>query len=173
MNTGGSVGSIDSMLAFHYCAHMTNSNKDNSIRTVGGAIFTDIILEVFRLNGRLIAEGDKLVSHLGLTSARWQVLGAIIEEELLTVSQIARKMGLQRQSVQRIVDVLATDEYVNLVENPNDQRAKLVKLSRKGRTLLNKVNKIQTEWSNRIASGFQNNELKSTRTILSKLRQEL
>jgi len=38
---------------------------------------TDLVLEVFRLNGRLIMAGDALVARIGLTSARWQVLGAI------------------------------------------------------------------------------------------------
>ena len=38
---------------------------------------TELILETFRLNGRLLAAGDALVRDLGLTSARWQILGAI------------------------------------------------------------------------------------------------
>jgi hypothetical protein len=42
-----------------------------------GKAATALILEVFRFNGRLLAAGDKLVANLGLTSARWQVLGAI------------------------------------------------------------------------------------------------
>ena len=45
--------------------------------TPGGEALTDLFLAVFRLNGRLLAAGDHLVSDLGLTSARWQVLGAI------------------------------------------------------------------------------------------------
>ena len=38
---------------------------------------TGLVIEVFRLNGDLLAAGDALVGDLGLTSARWQVLGAI------------------------------------------------------------------------------------------------
>ena len=38
---------------------------------------TDVIIGVFRLNGALLVCGDALVADLGLTSARWQVLGAI------------------------------------------------------------------------------------------------
>ena len=44
----------------------------------GGAV-TQLILDVFRLNGRLLIAGDRLVGELGLTSARWQVLGAIAD----------------------------------------------------------------------------------------------
>jgi hypothetical protein len=38
---------------------------------------TDLILETFRLNGELLTAGDRLVADLSLTSARWQVLGAV------------------------------------------------------------------------------------------------
>ena len=42
---------------------------------LGPNVITDLILETFRLNGQLLAAGDALVSDVGLTSARWQVLG--------------------------------------------------------------------------------------------------
>ncbi|MEM7211572.1 MAG: MarR family transcriptional regulator, partial [Pseudomonadota bacterium] len=44
--------------------------------TEAGEAVTALILDVFRLNGRLLLAGDRLVSELGLTSARWQILGA-------------------------------------------------------------------------------------------------
>jgi DNA-binding MarR family transcriptional regulator len=69
-----------------------------------GAV-TALILETFRLNGRLLAAGDALVGGLGLTSARWQVLGAIAAAQVpLSVAQIARAMGLTRQAVQRLAN---------------------------------------------------------------------
>lgn len=152
---------------------MTTNKKTDIKRTTGGSVFTDIVLEIFRLNGRIIAAGDKLVADLGLTSARWQVLGAAVGEELCTVSQIARKMGLQRQSVQRIVDVLAGEGLLVFVDNPNHQRAKLVKLSTKGNNLLKKVEKLQYEWANGIAAGLDTNELKCTREVIKELRERL
>ena len=64
-----------------------------------------LILDVFRLNGDLLAAGDILVGDLGLSSARWQVLGAIALSPVpLPVAHIARNMGLTRQAVQRVVD---------------------------------------------------------------------
>jgi DNA-binding MarR family transcriptional regulator len=70
-----------------------------------GKAFTELVLETFRFNGRLLLAGDRLAKPLELTSSRWQVLGAI-EEKPLTVAQIARKMGLARQNVQRLADAL-------------------------------------------------------------------
>jgi DNA-binding MarR family transcriptional regulator len=71
---------------------------------------TELILETFRLNGRLLAAGDALVRDLGLTSARWQILGAIALSPVpLPVAHIARNMGLTRQSVQKLVNELQSD----------------------------------------------------------------
>jgi len=47
-------------------------------RTPAGKALTDAILDLFRLSSRLVVAGDRLVGRLGLTSARWQVLGAIL-----------------------------------------------------------------------------------------------
>ena len=40
-------------------------------------LFLDLVLSVFRLNGLLIAEGDSMTQSLGLTSARWKVIGVV------------------------------------------------------------------------------------------------
>ena len=74
---------------------------------------TGLILEIFRANGLLLAAGDRLSKDLGLTSARWQVMGAIGDGPL-TASQVARRMGLTRQSVQRVVDLLAGEGLIAL-----------------------------------------------------------
>lgn len=101
------------------------------------AIFADplsrLALAVFRCNGALIAVGDALVEPFALTSARWQVLGAIVDAHgQLSVAGIARNMGLVRQSVQRVVNDLAALELVRLVPNPHHRRAQLVQLTREG-----------------------------------------
>lgn len=85
--------------------------------TPAGAAFTELILELFRLNGCVLAEGDRLTAPEGLSSARWQVMGAI-DEGPQTVSGIARRMGLTRQSVQRTVNELARSGIVRMLENP-------------------------------------------------------
>ena len=101
--------------------------------TPGGEALTDLVLAVFRLNGRLLAAGDHLVSDLGLTSARWQVLGAIANAPSpQPVAWLARSMGLNRQGVQRIVNEMREDDLVELRPNPHHRRAHLVALTKRG-----------------------------------------
>lgn len=121
-------------------------------RAAAAEALTDLILEVFRLNGRLLAAGDALTRPFGQSSARWQVLGAIADEPR-TVASIARNMGLARQSVQRTADVLERDGIVEFVDNPAHRRAKLVRLTRRGRRILDRITEAQAGWANDLAAG--------------------
>ncbi len=137
-----------------------------------GAGLTDLILETFRLNGRLLAAGDRLIGDLGLSSARWQVMGAI-EAAPLPVAQIARNMGLTRQAVQRLANVLADEGRLEFAENPNHRRAKLVRLTAGGRAVLEDVHRRQVEWSNRLAAGLTVEAIEEALTVVRSLRERL
>ena len=66
-------------------------------RTNEAVVITEIILQVFRLNGQLLNAGDRLTKPMALTSARWQILGAVeLAAHPLTVPQIARRKSLGR-----------------------------------------------------------------------------
>lgn len=139
-----------------------------------GAILTDLVLEVFRLNGRLLAAGDRLVADVGLTSARWQVLGAVhYAEESQTVSWLARSMGLTRQAVQRIVNELEADGLVAFNANPAHRRAHLVTLTRKGHAAYAAADRRQTPWVNALANGFDRIELAAALDLIRAIREKL
>src|SRR5262245_59015055 len=94
---------------------------------------TALIIEVFRLNGCLLDAGDDLVGGIGLSSARWQVLGAVAAAtNSLPVAHIARNMGLSRQAVQRLANDLERDGLIRFASNPHHERAKLVVLTEAG-----------------------------------------
>lgn len=152
---------------------MTNTTEtETTARPSVVEAATALILETFRLNGRLLAAGDRLVGDLGLTSARWQVLGAI-EDAPLPVAQIARDMGLTRQSVQRLADVLEASGLVEFAVNPNHRRAKLVALSNRGRTVMAEVDRRQQAWAARIAGGLGTDELTQATQVAETLRRTL
>jgi DNA-binding MarR family transcriptional regulator len=137
-----------------------------------GKTFTELVLETFRFNGRLLLVGDRLAKPMGLTSSRWQVLGAV-EERALSVAQIARKMGLARQNVQRLADVLQKEAIIHYTPNPDHQRAKLVCLTPKGRHAMQELGERQALWANRIASGATTAEIQSVLDIMKKLRSRI
>ena len=128
-------------------------------RTTAGEAFTELILEVFRLNGRLLSAGDSLTHPLGQTSARWQVLGAL-DENGGTVADIGRRMGLARQSVQRTADLLEADGLLSYADNPAHRRAKLAMLTRRGRATLDAITTRQIDWANRTTDRLGANDIR-------------
>lgn len=140
--------------------------------TKAGKAFTRLILVTFRFNGLLLAASDRLSKPLGLTSARWQVLGAIADEPR-SVAQIARRMGLARQNVQRLADVLAGQGIVEYFPNPDHERAKLVRLTERGKRKLAELTVRQERWANQVASRVPKSGLEDTLAVIAKLQSSL
>lgn len=135
---------------------------------------TDVILTIFRVNGALIQAGDALVHDLGLTSARWQVIGAIaLEARPLTVAQIARRMGLTRQAVQRVINDLDREGFVVLQDNLDHKRSKLVALTKAGQGAYDQAHARQAVWVARLSEGLDAGRIAGSaellRTLLSRL----
>ena len=135
---------------------------------------TELILEVFRLNGTLLAAGDGLVEDLGLTSARWQVLGAIALSPVpLPVAHLARNMGLSRQAVQRLANEMAADGLVRFAENPHHQRAKLVLLTARGQEAYDAAMARQGSWARKLGKGLSISEIEAAMAVLRGMRRSL
>lgn len=141
-------------------------------------IFADplskLALEVFRCNGALIACGDALVAPLGLTSARWQVLGAVIEARgQLSVASIARNMGLVRQSVQRVVNDLASLGLVRIEPNPHHRRAHLVQLTPEGERRFDSASAIWLAHTASLSASLPQERLADLVSVIGKVRAGL
>jgi DNA-binding MarR family transcriptional regulator len=147
-------------------------NDDQPGHSPGAEAFTKLVIETFRLNGRLLEAGDGLCADLGLSSARWQVLGAI-DEEKLPVAHIARNMGLTRQAVQRVAGELEREGFLAFSENPHHRRAKLASLTAKGRAALDEVTKRQIVWANKVVAGIDPATLSTAAKLGETLRQRL
>ncbi|MDC0657727.1 MarR family transcriptional regulator [Leisingera sp. SS27] len=143
-------------------------------RSEAGEAVTELILDVFRLNGRLQIAGDRLVSGLGLTSARWQILGAIAyAEKAETVAWHARNMGVHRQGIQRIVNELKREGIVEFQPNPHHKRAQLVVMTPKGRDLYDAAIAMQIPWVNALATDLSPEEIAAAQKVIGQLKARL
>ncbi len=116
--------------------------------------------------------GDRITQPVGLSSARWQVLG-VVEHEPTPVSHVARIMGLTRQSVQQTADVLANEGFIAYTENPHHRRAKLMNITPKGRKALDYVQQRQRDWASQIGEEQNLEGLKTAITLLQQVRGTL
>jgi DNA-binding MarR family transcriptional regulator len=143
-------------------------------RTSVGNAATQVILGTFRANGLLLAAGDLLAATEGLTSARWQVLGAVaLAGQPVTVPQIARRMGLTRQSVHASVNRLAANGLVELTPNADHRRSQLVRLTELGTARYAAMDDLQSSWVTRLVDGIAQSRLEATAGVLDELCKRL
>jgi DNA-binding MarR family transcriptional regulator len=135
---------------------------------------TELILETFRLNGELLASGDALVRDLGLTSARWQVLGAIaLASQPLSVAHIARNMGLTRQAVQRLANEMERDRLVAFAPNPHHRRSQVLHLTAKGEAKYRTATERQRPWARKLAAGLGVRQIGTATALVQTVRLRL
>jgi DNA-binding MarR family transcriptional regulator len=143
-------------------------------RTAAGTALTDLILDLFRLSSRILTTGDRLVAGLGLTSARWQVLGSIVTADRpQPVAWLARDMGANRQNVQRIVNDLEAEGLVAFETNPHHRRAQLIVLTDKGRRTFKAAMRLQAPWINTLSEGLRVEDIETTHNVMMALRRKL
>lgn len=142
---------------------MSSENQDRFSRTAIG---------VFRLNGQFLSVAEELAKPSGLTAAWWQVLGAVLGEPL-PVSGIARSMGITRQSVQRIADLLVARGLAEYVPNPAHRRAKLVRPTEAGRAAVSRIGPAHAEFAERLAEELGEEEFVQTVRVLERLSEAL
>ena len=135
---------------------------------------TEVILSIFRLNALLLEQGDRLVQPLSLTSARWQVLGAIaMAGEPQTVPQIAAAMGVTRQGVQKQLNLAVAEGLIEAHINPRHQRSPLHALSAKGQAAYDQAMVLQRVWAKSLGRGLPLSELLSAKQVLAALERHL
>jgi DNA-binding MarR family transcriptional regulator len=147
---------------------VNDSNANRAGRTAAGDAFSALVTRVFRLNGLLAAEGESLARPAGQTTARWQLL-AMVENGPATVAQTARTLGLARQSVQRVADVLEDAGLVRYTDNPHHRRARLVELTEAGRRALTGIQAAQRPWANAIGGAVGASDLRKATDVLDRL----
>ncbi len=90
--------------------------------------------------------------HERLTARGWSdvrpAFGYVLlaaRERPLSVSEVARTLGVSKQAASQVLDVMIGSGYVSREADPHDARAKLVRLTERGHRLLGVVEEIYTE----------------------------
>lgn len=158
----------------HYVRLLTIMRGAEKGKGRGAEAATEVILLTFRTNGLLLRSGDLLARDEGLSSALWQVLGAIsLAGRPLTVPQIARRMGLTRQSVHATVGRLVAGGLLHFLPNADHRRSQLVQLTELGRAKYRAMELRQVAWVSRLTEGLGVSNLETTARTLGELCRRL
>lgn len=144
------------------------------MQTEPGQLLSEVMLLVFRVNDQLLKTGDRKVEHLGLTSARWQILGAIaLAPQPRTAPQLAQRLGVSRQGAQKQLNLLLKMGLVSAQANPKNQRSPFYLLTDAGMTSYQAASEIQREWVEELIANLNPEQLDATRRLLKKLSSQL
>lgn len=133
-------------------------------------LFLDLVLSLFRLNGLLVSEGDRMAEALGLTSARWKIIGVVaLAHSGMTVPGIARVLGQSRQAVQRICDVMEKDNLLRYLPNPGHKRSLLVCLTDSGQEAYSALRSVQDPWAIQNTEDVPAEELETALLLVRRL----
>lgn len=133
-------------------------------------LLTSATLAVFRLNGLLIHWGDRFSEFQGLTSARWQMLGALaLADQPLSAPQIGDRMGVTRQAAQRQLNLLRDEGMVEALGNPLHKRSPLYTLTPQGRLAYGALDQRWQEHAEKLSRHFEDIDLATTLKVLQAL----
>lgn len=134
-------------------------------------LITDTVIQIFRTNGQLLHWGDGLTGQFDLTSARWQMLGALVfSDHPMTAPQMANSMGVTRQGALKQLNLLEAESLVAKHPNPMNKRSPLYQLTDEGKA---RYQQIQNGWHRHlenIEQAFSSTDLQTTLRVLEKLK---
>jgi DNA-binding MarR family transcriptional regulator len=131
-----------------------------------------IIADVYELAGRFRDCGEAIARTVGQTQARWQVLSAASAEPH-SVPQLARVLGVTRQNVQRIADLLVAEGSAQYQDNPDHRASPHLVLTRRGRTTLEQLTKAASGYHARLAKKLSSAEMISIQRGLRRLLEAM
>ncbi len=144
------------------------SRYDGDPADVPAEPITQLVDHVFVLAGQFLRAGDAITAPEQLTAARWLVLGAL-RDGPLSPAEIARKRGLQRQSVRESVLRLEKSGHVARVPG-TDRRTFLVALTAQGRTALERIEPRRVRWADETAALVSPEDLDTAVAVMARLR---
>lgn len=146
--------------------------SDWARRTPAGDALTELIIPAIRLRALFTSAGEAIAKPAGQSLARWLVL-EVVADAPATVAQIARAMGLARQSVQRVADLLEQDGLTAYEANPGHRRAQLVRVTPRGLRTLRTIQGTQRVWANAVGAEIGEADLRKANDVVGRLLRVL
>ena len=131
-----------------------------------------IVADIYELAGRFRECGEAIAQTVGQTQARWQVMSAASDRPH-TVPQIARVLGVTRQNVQRIADLLVAEASAQYRDNPDHRASPHLILTKGGRAALDQLTRAAGGYHARLARKLSPSEVASIHRGLLRLLEAL
>jgi len=153
-------------------------DQDTKAKTLSESIefladFQLLFGNIIRINGAFLEVAEKVCSEDELiTVPIWRVI-AVIRINPMTVSEVAKYLGLKRQSVQSTVNQMKRRSLISFRKNPNHKTSPLVILTKKGNDKVDDILRYQKKLTEVFIDGIEitMKDVVSSREFLRALRE--
>jgi DNA-binding MarR family transcriptional regulator len=108
--------------------------------------------------------------HFGLGITEWRVMGVLAGMPNITANQVINAIGLDKGAVSRSLGVLEKDRLVKSEPDPRDKRSRLMRLSRAGEALHDRIIVAALAREERLLSPLSPAEIEGLIVCLRKMR---
>ena len=127
-----------------------------------------LIQEIIRTHQVLMAE---ITRRIGMKSSRFSLMRLLADAEGdVGVMELARQLGINAAAVTRQVQELESERLVLRRADPHDGRRTRIRLSPKGRKLMDELLDCSHEFERLLSSALSADEMTNAAAALSKLR---
>ena len=141
--------------------------------TSTGAAAYQVLAQVrplYQASGRAV---DAALHGTGLTVPLRAVLELVLDRGSTTVPQIAREFGVTRQSVQSLVDAGTARGLLELADNPQHRRSRLVAATTSGRQTFAEVHRRELAALDRVTADLDVDDLTRCASVLAVLTDRI
>jgi len=131
------------------------------------------IWKIRRSFQRLASESNELLMADDINASHRAVLQFLDHNELETVANMARAHDVRRQHIQQIVNDLLEKKLVKTFENPSHKRSFLVKRTKAGDILFNKIKNTESTLFKEMVKEFNSEALQTAIETLTQLNDYL
>ena len=129
-----------------------------------------LLRDTFRAFSKVLA--GRISAH-GVTIGQWYFLRVLWEEDGLTQRELSQRVGMMEPTTVTALNGMEKRGYVRRVRNTEDRRKVNVFLTRKGRSLRNKLLPFAIEVNRFATEGVSEDDLENLRATLRRMRDKL
>ena len=117
---------------------------------------------------RLLAR--RLADACGLSLVEWRVLAMVGQHDTTSPTRVAELAGLDKVKVSRVLSSLVTQGLIRKSDDPKDQRAYLLRLTRRGNVVHQRTQPVIPKIEALLAAHLTQGEWRTLRRALEKLQ---
>lgn len=137
----------------------------------------EALLNVYYTASCLKKKADQFFAPFGLTDVQFNLMMLVKhqsgDEDGLNQAQLSAMMLVNRANITSLVDRMEKAGLVERTDSPTDRRYNIVKLTAKGRKLLDEVEPLYAKEVRKVMAALKDPDQKKLTAMLEKVRAEL